>query len=1361
MNTNLISKFTKWRVTGAIALVIILSMALSMLPAPAAAQEPPSLDVEVNAWLKNHDPGEIAPLIGCLDEGDQFYINAAVSVEGAICDPVTATIVDIAGLAVLAECEPPMPSQKNLGQIEDCALKDAWWKLYCTGPGPVTITVLAQGNAGDPYGVIDDVDTVNLMQCPVEPCPIVHVDIIEPDSCPHHVNVSQVFGVKAEIEVTDDDCDRDVTGVVAKIIISDPDLAELVPGMPDHWDLGAMNVGDMHEVGWTLHCKGEGDVLVTVDADFDGKADPRESAPDECVIEQDMQACLTIENLSAPDEVCANCTDDSMFTVDADICNYCDHDATGVRATLSVTQGAGLVYFDPLTATIDLDTISAGNCEPVSWDVECLGEGDVTFQIDVTGQDADSGQATSDTKQISVEQVPFLMTLTTDRNTYSVCQGIEVEASMRNCTGMTLNDIEVSITWDPPTGASWVGGNLQSQLVDLCKCCPYEPSWTLHCDEPGPLTINVTAKHPCCEAWTKTVTVEQQAKAHLIFGLDTYYQCEPGLCMEPIAAFDTGQTFHVVAPICNTGEAGATNVEVYLSVLDNGDADIVSANPVTFPYIPGGECVKAFWLLRCDDEGDVILEISDIVADDENTGESIPNESMYPDDGRDNVCEPCEIEVKQIPVDINWLQPYCHEEFAPCEYFTVKAEVYNDDEDDTLRNVTATLIWRDGDNVEFAEGQPPTVPLENLEPGECAEGTWEMHCTDFGEVEFTVLVRVASPGMCMKSEPRIILQDVPDTYLEVEIMSPYCCSCYATSEEFAVTANVVNSGCETAYNAWVALIDTPDDDISVLPPPAANVTLGTMAPGEVRKVTWTVHCDRPSPPPDHDTIIRVETGAHNICCGYPTEDLYDEVTIHQYPAAHLDVNITGVRPSTTINVCENFTIDFEVENTGAADATEVSALLTVIPKGSARPVEGMDSGYTKFIGTIPGHGQPAEKYVGSWELHCKVACESTIIITAVGNDEYGWHQKQTWCQYAVGADLYADDEECWLCEGCPFGWWTLILFPEPGRPIEEAFIEPAQVTVKQLPGHTDLSLIKEADEEDYVIGEVAVFTVNVTNNGPGYASGVIVEDILPAGLNFIGASESQGFYDVTSGKWVVGNLDVGEIATLDITVSLNFAGTICNRATIVASDQHDLDIANDSDEACVDVSRLPITDNVSEWECCLDEGYNLMSLPLIPVSGSENISLVMESCLSHVYRIAYWDAFEPNPLEKWKYWFSWAPVVSDLQHMWDGKGYWVDMRTCPTPTDNCCCEFVGYEIAGPAPDIPPYYELAEGWNLIGFKSVVPKLATDYLKDIAGKYGVIYGYDNGAYFIAGTLGNEYLQPCLGYWIAMYEEGTIFP
>ena len=116
----------------------------------------------------------------------------------------------------------------------------------------------------------------------------------------------------------------------------------------------------------------------------------------------------------------------------------------------------------------------------------------------------------------------------------------------------------------------------------------------------------------------------------------------------------------------------------------------------------------------------------------------------------------------------------------------------------------------------------------------------------------------------------------------------------------------------------------------------------------------------------------------------------------------------------------------------------------------------------------------------------------------------------------------------------------------------------------------------------------------------------------------------------------------------------------------------------------------------------------------------------------------------------------------DFSTLADGWGYWVDSSV----TDDFT--FDGWELVADTvpPSPPPAYDVFEGWNLIGFKSVVPKPASAYLAGIAGKYVMIYGYDGENFFVVGTTGHESFEPGFGYWLAVVlgpgeTKGTIYP
>jgi uncharacterized repeat protein (TIGR01451 family) len=83
----------------------------------------------------------------------------------------------------------------------------------------------------------------------------------------------------------------------------------------------------------------------------------------------------------------------------------------------------------------------------------------------------------------------------------------------------------------------------------------------------------------------------------------------------------------------------------------------------------------------------------------------------------------------------------------------------------------------------------------------------------------------------------------------------------------------------------------------------------------------------------------------------------------------------------------------------------------------------------------------------------------------------------------------------------------------------------------------DLSVTKIISPASVSTGDTATYTITVTNNGPGDATGVEVTDQLPAGVTYSTHNASQGAYTNGTGIWTVGDLANGASATLTITVT--------------------------------------------------------------------------------------------------------------------------------------------------------------------------------------------------------------------------------
>ena len=116
----------------------------------------------------------------------------------------------------------------------------------------------------------------------------------------------------------------------------------------------------------------------------------------------------------------------------------------------------------------------------------------------------------------------------------------------------------------------------------------------------------------------------------------------------------------------------------------------------------------------------------------------------------------------------------------------------------------------------------------------------------------------------------------------------------------------------------------------------------------------------------------------------------------------------------------------------------------------------------------------------------------------------------------------------------------------------------------------DLAVTKIVDNSTANVGTNVTFTVEVTNLGPGTATTVVMQDLLPAGLTWVSDSASVGTsYDHTSGVWTVGTLAEDAEATLTITATVATPSPVTNTASVTSLDEPQVSTANDSASATV------------------------------------------------------------------------------------------------------------------------------------------------------------------------------------------------
>ena len=117
--------------------------------------------------------------------------------------------------------------------------------------------------------------------------------------------------------------------------------------------------------------------------------------------------------------------------------------------------------------------------------------------------------------------------------------------------------------------------------------------------------------------------------------------------------------------------------------------------------------------------------------------------------------------------------------------------------------------------------------------------------------------------------------------------------------------------------------------------------------------------------------------------------------------------------------------------------------------------------------------------------------------------------------------------------------------------------------------NADVAISKSVSPAAVLVGQPTTFTVVVTNQGPARVTGLVVQDLLPAGLSLVSASPSQGSYADATGAWTIGTLLNAQSATLTLEATVTVAGAITNRALVVARDQPDPVTRNNSAAAIV------------------------------------------------------------------------------------------------------------------------------------------------------------------------------------------------
>ena len=320
------------------------------------------------------------------------------------------------------------------------------------------------------------------------------------------------------------------------------------------------------------------------------------------------------------------------------------------------------------------------------------------------------------------------------------------------------------------------------------------------------------------------------------------------------------------------------------------------------------------------------------------------------------------------------------------------------------------------------------------------------------------------------------------------------------------SGNVVTSGTVTVTDTLPA---------GLTPTGAAGAGWTCPAP-----VGQTVTCTRAdalaggsSYPPITVTVTVLQGAANSVTNqasvsgGGQTNTTNDTASDLTNIVSQADIALTKTVSNATPNQNTNVTFTVTATNNGPSNATGVQ-VTDLLPAGLT------------FVSAAPSVGTTYVSGTGLWTIGALAnGASATLAITATVN---------TTAPTTNTATKTAENQ------------------PDP-----VAGNDSASATI--TPVAADIALTKTVDNTRPNQNTNVTFTITATNNGPSNATGVVVTDLLPAGLTFVSAAPSAGTtYNSGTGVWTIGALANGGNATLSIVATVTGTTAVTNTATKTA-----------------------------------------------------------------------------------------------------------------------------------------------------------------------------------------------------------------
>ena len=364
--------------------------------------------------------------------------------------------------------------------------------------------------------------------------------------------------------------------------------------------------------------------------------------------------------------------------------------------------------------------------------------------------------------------------------------------------------------------------------------------------------------------------------------------------------------------------------------------------------------------------------------------------------------------------------------------------------------------------------------------------------------------------------------------IDLELTKDVSPAAVQVGEETTFTIDVVNQGPDDATG--VVVTDTLPAGLTYVSDNAGGAydgatgvwTIGDLAVGASVSMEFVVTVDEAGTFVNEAEVTAANEEDSDSTPGDGEGDDWDDaiVTATVDPPMIIDLELTKDVDPSQVEVGEETTFTISVVNQGPDDATGV-VVTDTLPAGLTYVSDNAGGAYDGATGVWT---------IGDLAVGASVSMEFVVTV-----DEPG-----TFVNEAEVTAANEEDSDSTPGDGEGDDW------------------DDAIVTAVEPPAIIDLELVKDVSPAAVQVGEETTFTIDVVNQGPDDATGVVVTDTLPAGLTYV-SDNAGGAYDGATGVWTIGDLAVGASVSMEFVVTVDEAGTFVNEAEVTAANEEDSD----------------------------------------------------------------------------------------------------------------------------------------------------------------------------------------------------------